>query len=344
MGDVRGMRCHAQWSVIMSEDGAVCLPMQRTTPQPQERLDFQTPTNRERRQYSIPDQAHSTSPRPTLSILMCAYNEERTIARAVLQVLKTHFPCDIQLIVVDDGSTDMTPIRLDTVSDPRLVLHRHQTNRGKGASLLTAASLATGQFIIPFDADLEYLAEDIPRVLAPALSGHSEVVYGVRRFGNNTVYHSYRYAIGNRLLTHLANSLFGSHLSDLHTCLKLLPLEMFCSLNLKATGFGLDTELTASLLRLGIRPFEIPITYHGRSHAEGKKISWRDAISCLRILLRVRLSRPPQMMPVASEGPKLRSTAATLTDEPFRRIVNATAGKMSNDCDGVNSTASFEVG
>lgn len=230
-----------------------------------------------------------------LSILMCAYNEERTIARAVSEVLTVDYPCDMQLIVVDDGSTDTTSMQLANVAnDPRVIIHHHPRNQGKGAALISAASLASGTHILPFDADLEYSPDDIVRVVHPVLTGRTDVVYGVRLFGFNTAYHSYRYAAGNRLLTRMANILFDAWLSDLHTCLKLVPLAMFRNLNLRESGFGLDTEITALLLKAGIRPFEVPVSYLSRSHNEGKKITWRDAVRCMSILLRVRLLRSSQ--------------------------------------------------
>jgi dolichol-phosphate hexosyltransferase len=224
-----------------------------------------------------------------LSILMAAYNEEKTITGAIDEILKVGYPCDIELIVVDDGSTDRTPTLLSQIQDDRVIVHRHSINQGKGAALLSAASLATGTHALPFDADLEYLPEDIPRVLEPVLRGRCSVVYGARLFGCNTVYQSYRYAVGNRMLTCVANILFNAHLSDLHTCLKLVPLTMLRELDLGERGFGLDTEVTALLLRRGIRPFEVPISYYSRSHSQGKKIKWRDAVACVWILLRVRM-------------------------------------------------------
>jgi glycosyltransferase involved in cell wall biosynthesis len=224
-----------------------------------------------------------------LSILMAVYNEEKTLIRAIDEVLSADCPCEIELIIVDDGSVDRTPMLLAGLDDPRVIMHRHPVNLGKGAALLSAASLASGTYVLPFDADLEYAAEDIPRLLAPVLKGRCEVVYGVRLFGYNTVYRTYVYAIGNQLLTRMANLLFNAHLSDLHTCLKMMPLATMRSFDLCEKGFGLDSEITAKLLRRGIRPFEVPVSYYSRSHAEGKKITWRDAIACARILLRVRL-------------------------------------------------------
>lgn len=226
-----------------------------------------------------------------LSILMAAYNEERTIEAAIDAVLALEYPCEMELIVVDDGSSDRTPLLLARHAHPAVLTHRHPHNLGKGAALLTAGGLATGTHILPFDADLEYSPNDIPRLVEPVLQGRCDVVYGARLFGQNTVYQSYRYALGNELMTLVANVLFDAHLADLHTCLKLIPLSLFRSLPLHARGFGLDTEITACLLRLGIRPFEVPVSYYSRSHAEGKKISWHDAVECFRILGKVRFMR-----------------------------------------------------
>ena len=225
-----------------------------------------------------------------LSILMAAYNEERTIVRAITEILQASYPCEIELIIVDDGSTDSTPSLLSRVNDPKVIVHRHSSNQGKGASILSAVSLATGTHIIPFDADLEYEPEDIANLLNPVIKGRCEVVYGVRLFGCNTVYQSYRYAVGNKMLTRIANILYGSYLSDLHTCLKLMPLAMLKALVLSEKGFGLDTQLTALLLRNGIRPFEVPVSYYSRSHEQGKKINWRDAVTCVWILLKTRVN------------------------------------------------------
>lgn len=226
--------------------------------------------------------------RVVLSILMPVYNEERTVEEAILGVLETQYPCAVELIVVDDGSTDGTPGVLTGITEPRMLVYRHATNMGKGAALRTAMSMATGTHAMPFDADLEYSADDIPKMLMPVLQNRSSVVYGARIFGFNTVYRSYRYALGNRMLTNLANILFDAWVADLHTCFKLIPLETLRSLDLREQGFGLDTEITALLLRLGIRPFEVPVSYYGRSHAQGKKITWRDGAECARVLLSVR--------------------------------------------------------
>jgi dolichol-phosphate hexosyltransferase len=223
-----------------------------------------------------------------LSIIMAAYNEAETITDAVQEVLEVDYPCDVELLVVDDGSRDATPQLLAQLHDPRLTVIRHPANLGKGAAVLSAVAVATGTHMLPFDADLEYMPDDILRLVEPVLRGRCNVVYGVRLFGCNTVYRSFLYAVGNKIFTRTANVLFGAWLSDLHTCLKLIPVDLVRSLRLRETGFGLDTELSASLLRCGIRPFEVPVSYFSRSHEEGKKINWRDALACLWILLRVR--------------------------------------------------------
>ncbi len=248
-----------------------------------------------------------------LSIIMAAYNEADTITDAVLEVLEVDFPCEVELLVVDDGSTDATPYLLAQLDDPRLKVIRHPANLGKGAAVRSAVAVATGTHILPFDADLEYVPDDILRMIEPVLRARCNVVYGVRLFGCNTVYRSFIYAVGNKLFTRTADLLFGAWLSDLHTCLKLIPADLIRALPLRETGFGLDTELSASLLRCGIRPFEVPVSYFSRSHEEGKKINWRDAFACLWILLRIRAKPGAHFrqveFPVTGRRPAARQSA-----------------------------------
>jgi hypothetical protein len=263
----------------------------------------------------VEDDVEDSVPQVKISILMCAYNEHRTIGRAVREVLAADYPCEVELIVVDDGSKDSTARIVAKIADPRVILHKHSHNMGKGAALRTAASLATGTHLLPFDADLEYSPKDIPRLIEPLLTGRFEVVYGTRLFGYNTVYQSFRYAVGNRILTTLTNVMFDSYLSDMHTCLKLMPLSLFNSVSLSENRFGLDTEVTATLLRLGYRPFEVPVSYYSRSHAQGKKINWRDAVACLRILFKVRFKKKSKLMLSTAEQtePKGLLFPSTLT-------------------------------
>jgi dolichol-phosphate hexosyltransferase len=226
-----------------------------------------------------------------LSILISACNDKANIVQTISEVLKVDYPCAIELIVVDDGSSDGTYELLSQISDARLIRHRHETNQGRGAALLSAASLATGSHILLFDAALGYSAEDIPRILAPVLASRCSVVYGTLLCGYNTVRRSYRQARSGRLFTWLANVLFDACISDLHARLKLMPRAMLDGLVLREPGLGFDTEMTCLLLKQGIRPFEVPVHYYDRQHSSGKKISWRHALACVRILLQVRMRR-----------------------------------------------------
>jgi dolichol-phosphate hexosyltransferase len=266
-----------------------------------------------------------------ISILMCAYNEHRTIRRAVLEVLAADYPCEVELIVVDDGSKDSTAEIVAEIADPRVILHKHARNTGKGAALRTAAALATGTHVLPFDADLEYSPKDIARLVEPLLTGRFEVVYGTRLFGYNTVYQSFRYAAGNRFLTTLTNVMFDAYLSDMHTCLKLMPLRLFNSLSLTENRFGLDTEVTAALLRLGFRPFEVPISYYSRSHAQGKKINSRDALKCLCILFRVRFKQKNELtLSTAKRTAPKRLLSVPVPTQPDRDVELAELGDFDS--------------
>ena len=223
-----------------------------------------------------------------LSILMPVYNEAATVDSAVKRVLTVEYPCDVELVLIDDGSTDGTSDRLRSLNDPRIVQQAHAANRGKGAAIRTAGQVATGDYMIICDADLEYSPEEIPSLLAPVLSGEAEVVYGTRTFGSHTAY-SFWYVMGNKTVTMWANVLYNSWISDLETCFKLMPLRLYRSLDVRSAGFGMEAEVTAKLLRAGHRPYEVPISYSARSREEGKKLTWRDGVEALWILCRLRV-------------------------------------------------------
>jgi len=226
-----------------------------------------------------------------LSILMPVYNEYTTLASAVKEVLSVDFPCEMELVIVDDGSTDGTRELYPSVADdPRITLHMHPRNQGKGAAIKTASEIATGDYVIMCDADLEYSPSEIPRLLGPVLAGDAKVVYGTRMFGSHNSY-SYWYVIGNRGVTTVANILFNCYISDLETCFKLVPADLYRQLEVRETGFGMEAEVTAKLLKRGIRPYEVPISYKARSREAGKKLTWRDGVEALWILVRIRLSR-----------------------------------------------------
>ena len=222
-----------------------------------------------------------------LSILMPVFNERTLIANAVKQALEVDYPCEIELVVVDDGSRDGTAEVLAGLHDARVKVQSHPRNRGKGAAIQTAAEPATGDYMVILDADLEYDPQDIPRLLEPVLDGRARVVYGSRTFGSHSAY-SFWYVMGNKGVTTAANMIFNSYISDLETCFKLMPLTLFRSLKIRSAGFGMEAEITGKLLRRRIRPFEVPISYRARTREEGKKITWRDGVEALWILARER--------------------------------------------------------
>jgi glycosyltransferase involved in cell wall biosynthesis len=235
-----------------------------------------------------------------LSILMPVYNEYTTLASAVKEVLSVDFPCEMELVIVDDGSTDGTrELYPSLADDPRVTVHMHERNRGKGAAIATAASVATGDYVIMCDADLEYSPGEIPALLTPVLTGDADVVYGTRQFGSHNSY-SYLYVLGNKGVTTVANLLFNCYISDLETCFKLIPAAMYRELDIRQTGFGMEAEVTGKLLRRGVRPYEVSITYKARSRAAGKKLTWRDGVEAVLILARIRF------------GPARRRSGATV--------------------------------
>jgi glycosyltransferase involved in cell wall biosynthesis len=212
-----------------------------------------------------------------LSVLMPIYNEAATVSEAVKSVIDVDYPCDMELVVVDDGSTDQTWEILSGLRGGHVVLCRHPRNRGKGAAIRTAAQAATGDYIIMCDADLEYSPEDIPKLLEPVLRGDAQVVYGTRTFGSHTAF-SFWYVLGNKAVTMFANVLFNAWISDLETCFKLMPLALYRDLDIRSAGFGTEAEITGKLLGRGLLPFEVPISYKARRRAEGKKLTWRDGV------------------------------------------------------------------
>jgi glycosyltransferase involved in cell wall biosynthesis len=226
-----------------------------------------------------------------LSILMPVYDEQDRIADAIKQALSVDYPCETELVVVDDGSRDQTPEVLARVDDPRVRVIAHERNQGKGAAIRTAVDGASGDYMVILDADLEYDPADIPKLLEPVLDGRATVVYGNRTFGSHSSF-SFWYVMGNKAVTTAANVLFNCYLGDLETCFKLMPVELYRSLDVRSRGFGMEAEVTGKLLRRAHRPYEVPISYRARTREEGKKITWRDGVEALFILGRERMRRP----------------------------------------------------
>ena len=228
-----------------------------------------------------------------LSILMPVYNEEERLPEALKRALAVQYPCDVELLVVNDGSADGTRAILDSWSDERLRVVHHERNKGKGAAIKTAVAAADGDYMVILDADLEYDPKDIPRLLEPVLEGKARIVYGNRSFGGHAAF-SFWYVMGNKGVTLFANILYNSYIGDLETCYKLMPLELYRALNVKSKGFGMEAEVTGKLLRRKLRPYEVPISYHARTREEGKKITAMDGVEALLILLRERIRPLPR--------------------------------------------------
>lgn len=223
-----------------------------------------------------------------LTIAVPVYNERQRVARALKELLATTFPVETEVIVVDDGSSDGTSDELAHIGLPEHVrLIRHPQNRGKGAALRTALEAATGDVFVPFDADLEYDPQDLPKLLHPLIRGETDVVYGTRAFGSHTAF-SFVYVLGNKFLNLWANVLFNSYISDLETCFKMVRTPILRTLDLRSDGFDIEAEVTAKLLRAGHRPYEVPISYKARTRAQGKKIAWQDGVIALWVIAKVR--------------------------------------------------------
>jgi glycosyltransferase involved in cell wall biosynthesis len=228
------------------------------------------------------------TPPPLLSILIPVYNEESTIAELLRRVRQVDVPKEV--IVVDDGSSDGTARVLDAASDVTVV--RHPRNRGKGAAVLTALAHATGEVCITQDADLEYDPRDIPALYDRYVRGGVDAVFGSRNLRGHHRHSSPFFYWGGRLVSLLTSLLYGTWITDEPTGYKLVRTDLLRSLGLRSSGFDLCPEMTARILRRGGKIVELPIRYEPRGWAEGKKITARDGLVAIWVLVRERFSRP----------------------------------------------------
>ena len=224
-----------------------------------------------------------------LSIVVPVFNERNTLVEILRRMRAVELPDEIEreIIVVDDGSSDGTRDVLNQLGDSTVRVVMHERNRGKGAALRTGFAHATGEYVLVQDADLEYDPEDWPRMLNPVLRGKARVVYGSRFTGerrNMLLLHW----IGNRFLSMTTNVLYNTTLSDMETCYKLIERDLVESMKLHSNRFDIEPEITAKILKRGIRIYEVPISYSGREFDEGKKITWRDGFSALWTLVKYR--------------------------------------------------------
>jgi glycosyltransferase involved in cell wall biosynthesis len=225
---------------------------------------------------------------PLLSVVMPAYNERATIEEIIGRVLSV--PIRVQLIVVDDGSTDGTRDILTALQATHgFTLIFQENNQGKGAALRRGFAEASGDLVVIQDADLEYSPEEYPPLIELICQGRADVVYGSRFLGRHRVF-LFTHYLGNRLLTTITNVLYNTMLSDMETCYKVMRLEVLKSMTLQSDGFGIEPELTAKIFKRGYRVYEVPITYDGRGYEEGKKITWRDGLVALWVLLKYRFT------------------------------------------------------
>jgi glycosyltransferase involved in cell wall biosynthesis len=225
---------------------------------------------------------------PLLSVVMPAYNEHATIEEIIRRVVA--LPIRTELIVVDDGSTDGTREILQRLAAelPIKVIFQ-PSNGGKGAALRRGFQDVTGDLVVIQDADLEYSPEEFPQLIELICQGRADVVYGSRFLGRHRVFMFTHYA-GNCLLTFITNVLYNTMLSDMETCYKVMRTEVLRSMTLRSNGFGIEPELTAKIFKRHYRVYEIPITYDGRGYEDGKKITWRDGVVALWVLLKYRFT------------------------------------------------------
>lgn len=224
-----------------------------------------------------------------LSVIMPVYNERATIAEIIRRVLAVELPKE--LIIVDDGSTDGTGELLRQIPPEVATVLFHERNQGKGAAIRTGLEHVTGEIVIIQDADLEYDPNDYPALVRPIVEGGAQVVYGSRTARPENRYSHFRFYLGGRLLSSIANLLYGTNITDEPCCYKLFRRDLLKELRLECRGFEFCPEITAKVARRGIPIYEVPIRYSARTVAQGKKISWQDGLYAIWILLKYRFVR-----------------------------------------------------
>ena len=229
-----------------------------------------------------------------LSIVIPVYNESATVEKLLGRVDSAPLPEGVEreIVVVNDASTDGTAARLQQLQaagEIEFRLYDHAVNQGKGAALRTAFSKVTGDIVLVQDADLEYHPNEYPRLIQPILDGEADVVYGSRFGGGPQRVLFFWHYVGNRMLTLLSNMFTDLNLSDMETCYKVFKREVLESIELRSNRFAIEPEITAKIAKQKVRIFEIPISYYGRTYAEGKKIGWKDGFAAIWAIVRYNL-------------------------------------------------------
>jgi glycosyltransferase involved in cell wall biosynthesis len=222
-----------------------------------------------------------------LSVIVPVFDERNTVVEIVRRMRAVDLPVDLEIVIVDDGSTDGTRDVLRQLADSTVRVITHDANRGKGAAIRSGLTHVTGDLVLVQDADLEYDPEDWPKLLTPMLRGKARVVYGSRFTGERRNM-LFLHWVGNRFLSLVTNVLYNTTLSDMETCYKLFERELLDGITLRAQRFEFEPEVTAKILRRGVRIYEVPISYTGREFDEGKKITWRDGFVALWTLVKYR--------------------------------------------------------
>ena len=246
----------------------------------------------------------------TLSVIIPVFNERLTIRTLIDRVRAV--PIRKEIIVVDDASSDGTTdivraIAAECDGDPmnRIRALYHAENAGKGAAIRTAIGAVGGDIALIQDADLEYDPAEYPSLIEPILAGHADVVFGSRFLGGPHRVLFFRHSMGNKLLTFLSNLFTDLNLTDMETCYKVFRTDVLKRLRLVSNRFGIEPEITAKVARLGVRIYEMPVSYHGREYWEGKKINWKDGVAAIWTILRCALTDDRETPPASARGRRM---------------------------------------